>query len=274
MKIKRYEGKSETEVMEKIKQELGKDALILNVRRIEPSGFMKFFKAPLVEVTATNDKLFTRPIKRSEENNDDTNTEKQVTYTNRFIPKEQPQKNIEKEKDNNQESIKKLEDKIDNLELILKSVSDKLATVENTSENKYKNNILQLFYDNMIKNEVTPEVAKQVLDGLDETDEKSNVNEMVRLVYNKISSMLGKPEDIKIEKNDKKPKVVAFVGPTGVGKTTTIAKIVAKFVLDNKKKVSLITADTYRIAAVEQLKTYAQILGCPIEVVYNSSLCW
>ncbi|MGB4008509.1 MAG: flagellar GTP-binding protein, partial [Bacillota bacterium] len=64
-------------------------------------------------------------------------------------------------------------------------------------------------------------------------------------------------------------KVVAFVGPTGVGKTTTIAKIAAGAALVEKAKVALITADTYRIAAIEQIKTYAEIIGVPWEVVYS-----
>lgn len=67
-----------------------------------------------------------------------------------------------------------------------------------------------------------------------------------------------------------KPKIVALIGPTGVGKTTTLAKIAAKFVLEKGAKVALITADTYRISAVEQLKTYSDILGLPLEIVYNS----
>lgn len=66
-----------------------------------------------------------------------------------------------------------------------------------------------------------------------------------------------------------KPKIVALIGPTGVGKTTTLAKIAAKFVLEEGAKVALITADTYRISAVEQLKTYSDILGLPLEIVYN-----
>jgi len=65
-----------------------------------------------------------------------------------------------------------------------------------------------------------------------------------------------------------KPKIVALVGPTGVGKTTTLAKIAAKFVLEKGVSAALIT-DTYRISAVEQLKTYSDILGLPIEIVYS-----
>ena len=64
-------------------------------------------------------------------------------------------------------------------------------------------------------------------------------------------------------------KIVALVGTTGVGKTTTLAKIAAKFVLEQGIGAALITADTYRISAVEQLKTYSDILGLPIEIVYT-----
>ncbi len=63
-----------------------------------------------------------------------------------------------------------------------------------------------------------------------------------------------------------RPRVIALVGPTGVGKTTTVAKLAATYKLRHGKKVGLITSDTYRIAAVDQLKTYAQIIGLPLKV--------
>ncbi len=67
------------------------------------------------------------------------------------------------------------------------------------------------------------------------------------------------------------PTIIALVGPTGVGKTTTIAKLAANFCLRDNRKVGLITIDTYRIAAVEQLKTYAQIIEVPVEVALSPS---
>ena len=66
-------------------------------------------------------------------------------------------------------------------------------------------------------------------------------------------------------------RICAFVGPTGAGKTTTLAKIAARAALEEKKKVGLITTDTYRIAAAEQLKTYARIMQVPIEVVSDKA---
>ena len=68
----------------------------------------------------------------------------------------------------------------------------------------------------------------------------------------------------------RKPKVVFFIGPTGVGKTTTIAKIASKYKVEYNKSVAFITADTYRIAATEQLQVYANILEAPMAIVYTS----
>lgn len=69
---------------------------------------------------------------------------------------------------------------------------------------------------------------------------------------------------------DTAPKVHVFVGPPGVGKTTTIAKVASNEILQYQRKVGLITVDTYRIGAVEQLKTYASILNVPLKVVHNT----
>ena len=66
-------------------------------------------------------------------------------------------------------------------------------------------------------------------------------------------------------------KAVALIGPTGVGKTTTIAKLAAHYALVEKKKVGLLTVDTYRIAAVEQLKTYSQIIDIPVGIAYTQA---
>ena len=68
---------------------------------------------------------------------------------------------------------------------------------------------------------------------------------------------------------EEKKKIIALIGPTGVGKTTTIAKIAAKYALIDKKHVSLVTFDTFRIGAMEQLKIYANIIGIPVEVILS-----
>ncbi|KFD41130.1 hypothetical protein DK28_0211850 [Peptococcaceae bacterium SCADC1_2_3] len=64
-------------------------------------------------------------------------------------------------------------------------------------------------------------------------------------------------------------QVISFIGPTGVGKTTTLAKLAAQLALNHQKKVAILTIDTYRIGAVEQLRTYAEIIGVPLQVVMS-----
>ncbi len=73
--------------------------------------------------------------------------------------------------------------------------------------------------------------------------------------------------DVAVPAATGRPRVIILVGPTGVGKTTTIAKLAARFKLTERRRVGLITIDTYRIAAVDQLKTYAQILDVPLRTV-------
>ena len=86
-------------------------------------------------------------------------------------------------------------------------------------------------------------------------------------VYQKMILKFGKAKLVQPSEN--KPKLIYFIGPTGVGKTTTIAKIASRFCVEEKKKIALLTADTYRIAAAEQLRTYANILEVPFRVIYT-----
>ena len=91
--------------------------------------------------------------------------------------------------------------------------------------------------------------------------------EAVKALGDYLHSVLKTGDGIGLK--DGRPKIVALIGTTGVGKTTTIAKIAAKFVLERGISVALITADTYRISAVDQLKTYSDIIGLPLEIVYS-----
>ncbi len=91
--------------------------------------------------------------------------------------------------------------------------------------------------------------------------------QLIQVLEKEIEDFLGNPSPIICEDS---PRIVSFIGPTGIGKTTTIAKLAAYYSLDQGKKVGLITADTYRIAAIEQLKTYSDIIDIPLHVVYNN----
>ena len=108
----------------------------------------------------------------------------------------------------------------------------------------------------------------QILDEVEQFIRPGNSVDMILAnVYQKLILRFGQPKPIDLAGT--KPKVVVFVGPTGVGKTTTIAKIASKYKVDYDKKVAFITSDTYRIAATEQLQVYANILDAPMTIVYS-----
>ncbi len=126
---------------------------------------------------------------------------------------------------------------------------------------------LQLIYNKLIDNEVDSRYADEIIGEIENSLKKeSNLDSILSAVYQKIILKLGKPKTITL---GDKAKVIFFIGPTGVGKTTTIAKIASSFKIEKEAKVAFITADTYRIAAVEQLNTYASIIDCPVSVVYS-----
>lgn len=124
-------------------------------------------------------------------------------------------------------------------------------------------------YRQMLENQVAEELAFQVLDTLCQqlTHEQLHDENLVRAELQQlVAAYLPASGGIELKAGGG-PRVVAFVGPTGVGKTTTIAKLAANFKLRAHCRVGLITIDTFRIAAVDQLRTYAQILDVPLQVV-------
>ncbi|GHU41010.1 hypothetical protein FACS1894111_02590 [Clostridia bacterium] len=128
--------------------------------------------------------------------------------------------------------------------------------------------LLKRIYNILLENEVNEKYVNQVIDEVERVIRNgSSVDFILSNIYQKMILKLGEPKTITL--GGKRPKVVFFIGPTGVGKTTTIAKVASKFKVDEGKKVALLTADTYRIAAVEQLRTYANILDAPLTIVYS-----
>lgn len=112
------------------------------------------------------------------------------------------------------------------------------------------------------------DVSEDVINSLSvHARKKEKYKNVVRLPD---SALVDEITDLLKVDYSKEGRVHAFIGPTGVGKTTTIAKLAAIEALNTRKKVGLVTIDTYRIGAVEQLKTYADILGLPLEVINST----
>lgn len=234
------------------KEEMGSNAVVLNIKTTKQRGFKRLFKKDVVEITAAlEEKSTTASIPVSKINvaiRDDIKAEPMETKKHDAI-----------------------EEKLDNLQSILEArMSD---TSENAMENvKQEKNVnftfIQLIYNQLLENEVEEKYINQIISEIESSLKKeNNIDAILASVYQKIILKLGSPAAISLA--EKKSNIAFFVGPTGVGKTTTIAKIASFFKLDKESKVAMITSDTYRIAAVEQLRTYANILDIPLQVVYT-----
>ena len=126
-------------------------------------------------------------------------------------------------------------------------------------------------YTHLIQNQVAEELATDMVRQLqtfrvDQLQQESFVREkLVEQVERMIPASGGLQR-----KKDTGPHVVVLIGPTGVGKTTTLAKLAANLKLREDKRVGLITLDTYRIAAIDQLRRYAELIGSPLKVANSS----
>ena len=147
----------------------------------------------------------------------------------------------------------------------------KEETKEEVKAEKVSNETMtfvKLLYNTMIENEVSDKYANELIDEIERNGNPDmQMDFVLSNVYQKMILKFGKAK--LIQASEKTPKLIYYIGPTGVGKTTTIAKIASKFCVEEKKKIALLTADTYRIAAAEQLRTYANILEVPFRVIYT-----
>lgn len=151
--------------------------------------------------------------------------------------------------------------------------SEAEAAVEKQEEKEDEQNpeqdkFIRLLYNKMLDNEMDEKYVNSILEDASKT-KKADLpfDYLLANIYQKMVLKFGKSEGITPAEDG--PRIVWFIGPTGVGKTTTIAKLAGKYCVEDKKKVALLTADTYRIAAAEQLRTYANILETPFRVIYT-----
>lgn len=238
MKVKLFIANTMQDAMAQVKNDLGRDAVILHTRRLRKGGFLGFFTKEVVEVMAALDTPAPAPLVRKE------------------VPQHDARVNPEE-----------ASTKVTALQLEISSMRKMLEQVLSHLPRDQKN--LSPLLEALVKNDVDLEIAENLLKGLPEESELAEGEESLakQLLLERISSYLQKVDGITVPATG--TKTVALVGPTGVGKTTTVAKLAANFALKEGYRVALITADTYRISAVEQLRTYADIIGVPIEIVYS-----
>ncbi|HKM05140.1 MAG TPA: flagellar biosynthesis protein FlhF [Lachnospiraceae bacterium] len=263
MIIKKFQGKNEVETIDLAKKELGPNIVVMNVKSVKRKGLLRLLYSPLTEVTVAleeeSERIATekREIAKRQTSSIDLNTNESAIVNTGL--------------DKNFQTGRVLEDKLDNLQSLIvesfqKPEDNKQEDV--SEESNESESFMRLLYNKMVENEVDEKYANQIIDDIEKINKTNTpIDYMLANVYQKMILKFGVPTGITPALNN--PKVVFFLGPTGVGKTTTIAKIASKFSVVQKKKIVLLTADTYRIAAAEQLRTYASILDVPFRVIYS-----
>ncbi|QGQ46839.1 flagellar biosynthesis protein FlhF [Metabacillus sediminilitoris] len=256
MKVKKYVAPSMQEAMKKIRSEMGNDAVILNSKVVHTGGFLGLFSQKKIEVIAALDPEIPLPKKRKEkESNLKTNnpilSKEEITQNERIKP------------------VKAIEDHQHLLEEI-KELKGILQSISANEKSDLYPEPLKVILQVMIRQEINPAIRGQIMTDLLEYWFQAGGNITSTQLKNKeLELFVQLLNDLDFGGISYEKKYINVVGPTGVGKTTTLAKLAAKCVLEKKKKVAFITTDTYRIAAIDQLKTYAKILNVPIEVCYN-----
>ncbi len=289
MTIKKFQGRTEEEATARAREEFGAQTVIMNVKEIKPKGILRSFKASTFEVTAA--------VEESEQpaakvpapaplpplsGNINMAADGPIS-----IPKPEPVKEMfasventwassmppkapeEKKKENALEN--NLEEKLESLQSLLEKKLAPQQPEELPKEAPVDENFkfIKMIYSILLDNEVDEKYVNQIMDEVEKVMKGgASVDLILSSIYQKMVLKFGQPQPIEL--SERKPKVVFFIGPTGVGKTTTIAKIASRFKVEKGKKVALFTADTYRIAAAEQLRTYANILDTPLDIVYSS----
>ena len=275
MIIKKFQGKTEAEAVESAKKELGSNVVIMNVRNMKRKGMFSFLKPQMIEVTvALEEEPEQSSIPLKEE------AVKQplidaIVHKAAMEAAASIDNNMTKDAaaENSRQDSSAIEEKLDTLHILLEQQLQKPDEAKGDALEKEEESeverFMKLLYNTMMSNEVSEQNANQIIDEIEKIN-KPNMpfDYALANTYQKMILKFGKP--IEITPAQKGPKVIFFIGPTGVGKTTTIAKIASKFSVESGRKVALLTADTYRIAAAEQLRTYANILEVPFRVIYST----
>ncbi|GAB2563388.1 flagellar biosynthesis protein FlhF [Gracilibacillus alcaliphilus] len=238
MKVKKIKGETMPEVMQVVKKELGPDAVILNSKIVYEGGFLGLFKKRKIEVLAAVDHAAT------------------------------PKKNPVKQKVKNRQKLEKAAT-ISAQDSLLKELREMKSMLKEQKNDDLFAAPYQEAYQHLLAAEVDSSIAHEIIQAIQHRFESKEIDmdQLSNQLAFEIKNRLAQKGNFGGDAFDK--QIIHLVGPTGVGKTTTIAKLAAECVLNRKKKVAFITTDTYRIAAIEQLKTYSKILDVPIEIAYN-----
>jgi flagellar biosynthesis protein FlhF len=248
--------------MEVVKRELGPDAVILNSRKTRKKGLKNLFSKRILEVMVAYEPEkapIARKINGAARAADPTPAPAE--------PARDDEADARRAAAASEETLKRLDERIDALGQMVAGLMEKFAELGETEpEHRYSEpleSLVSRLTENQVAGELAHILARDTMDVLAGQPDASAGEVMEQLILD----LIGAPEPVLHRRY--KRKTVLVLGPTGVGKTTSIVKLAANFTLKQNKKVGIINTDMYRIGANEQLKTYTDILSIPFGAVYR-----
>jgi len=247
MQLRKYKAPTMKEALVKVKNDLGDNAVIFSSRTLNSNGPAGAYNFDKVEVTAA--------------------IERQQKLLNKQVATTVPNLNTDASKTILTDKSGKGQDGF--TRFLINQYGDNNG---NNEENDIFSSPFLPAFNSLIKTGFNQQLASYLI--AENINACKNIHQSKRNEYilNQIMNKVPVDGHIKINNNNSKSKIVALIGPNGVGKTTTLAKIAAHFSIKEKLKVKIITIDTFRIAAAEQLKIYGKILGLTVNVTHESEL--
>jgi len=280
MIIKKFTAPTMTEALAKVRDELGTEAIILNTRSSRAGGVFDFTGRSSVEVTAAVDENISKENGRVAQSSKRTpapispsdarlyppaGSTVYEASDGRKIPSRRTDEVSVKEL-GNRVNIDGIMEDIKELKQTVKVLSDTAITADMSGLPTHLAALLSNMKTSGIDDKIAKKVTRQLLNelgGVELSDPSLIIDRATQLL------MAGIGDVSPVTFAGARPRIVAFVGPTGTGKTTTIAKLATDFSLNMDKKVSVLTIDTKRVDAVGQLKAYCRIVNIPLFIAYN-----
>lgn len=264
MQLQTFQGSSMAEAMARVKSALGADAVILHTRTVQHRRWLGLKRVELFEITAGKGINVRSPVHRSTPERPVPQARSSSAVPSSSSVRSNAQSLMQTPGVQNAALLGLTQE----VTLLKSMVKDLVSEVRHTKTPGVPEELFDQ-YLKLVENLVADELALEIT----RTLQKQLRPELLAdpaLVREKLAEQIEKliPSAGPIQRTKSVgPHVVALIGPTGVGKTTTIAKLAANLKLREKRRVGLITIDTFRIAAIDQLKKYADILGAPLRIV-------